>query len=310
MDRVILGDNQFFGINHMSEEKAMTQARRFQDDHAIIDVLDAAYDAGIHAFTFSTHDRVQVLCDHFRAHPDRYADLRLYPAMPYAHKYAHAVANKGIIGTLKEVVFKDRTAEQALGFIARGGSALFTQDAIQIMKLLVDTEMKMFRDLNVKVVLLQNIVTDLLLGLGFTDIFLRFVEHIEEKYHVRAGFITLNMPRLVDALLARGMENPVVCAAINKVGFQMHPDLPSYETTLRRDRFEAMAMSILAAGAVKPAEAVEYIARFETIKSVIFGASTPQHIRQTKGLIESAHQTAQARSKESGASQQPIEYAS
>ena len=42
MDRVLFGDNQFFGVNHMSEDKARAQAMRFQDLQAIIDVLDAA----------------------------------------------------------------------------------------------------------------------------------------------------------------------------------------------------------------------------------------------------------------------------
>jgi hypothetical protein len=41
MDRVLFGDNQFFGVNHMSEEKARAQQMRFQDLGAIIDVLDA-----------------------------------------------------------------------------------------------------------------------------------------------------------------------------------------------------------------------------------------------------------------------------
>ena len=43
MDRVLFGDNQFFGINHMSEEKARVQAMRFQDISAVIEVLDEAY---------------------------------------------------------------------------------------------------------------------------------------------------------------------------------------------------------------------------------------------------------------------------
>ena len=29
MDRILFGDNQFFGINHMSEEKARAQAMQF-----------------------------------------------------------------------------------------------------------------------------------------------------------------------------------------------------------------------------------------------------------------------------------------
>ena len=104
LDRVIFGDNQFFGINHMSEEKAKAQFEHFKDVGAIIQVIDTAYDAGIHAFMFNTHDRVAGLCDHFRANPKKYSDLRLYPSMPYAHKYANAVTELGIMGTVKQHV--------------------------------------------------------------------------------------------------------------------------------------------------------------------------------------------------------------
>jgi len=286
MDRIILGDNQFFGISHMSEEKGIDRAMKFQDINAIIDILDTAYGCGIHAFTFSTHDRVQKICDHFRAFPERYADLRLYPVLPYAHKYANLVNEKGIVGTIMDVVVSNNTARQMAGIIARGGAAVLTQNPTEIMKLLIDAEMKMFRDLNVKVIFLQNIVTDLFLGLGWKDVFRDFATYIEHKYQVRAGFITLNMPRLVDFLLKCGIEEPVVCSAINKVGFQMNPDIASYEETLRNGHFQAMAMSIMAAGAVPPKEAIEYVASFKNIKSIIFGASTRTHIEQTKKLIE------------------------
>ena len=30
LDRLLFGDNQFFGVNHMSEEKARSQQLRFQ----------------------------------------------------------------------------------------------------------------------------------------------------------------------------------------------------------------------------------------------------------------------------------------
>ena len=74
MDRVLFGDNQFFGVNHMSEEKARAQAMRFQDLGAVIDVLDAAYQEGIRTFMCTTHDRVAEICDHFRANAAKYPD--------------------------------------------------------------------------------------------------------------------------------------------------------------------------------------------------------------------------------------------
>ena len=44
--------------------------------------------------------------------------------------------------------------------------------------------MKIFHKLNVKVIFLQNIVTDLLLGFGVKDVFIGFASHIKEKYGV------------------------------------------------------------------------------------------------------------------------------
>ena len=70
MDRLLFGDNQFFGVNHMSEEKARAQQMRFQDTGAIMGVLDAAYDEGVHTFMCTTHDRISEVTDHVRAHPD------------------------------------------------------------------------------------------------------------------------------------------------------------------------------------------------------------------------------------------------
>ena len=123
MDRVLFGDNQFFGVNHMSEEKARAQQMRFQDLPAIIDVLDTAYQDGIRTFMCTTHDRVAEICDHFRANADKYPDYQFYPCMPYAHKYANAVTEHGILGALRKFLPEDG----AIGAMLKGGMALAEQ---------------------------------------------------------------------------------------------------------------------------------------------------------------------------------------
>lgn len=286
MDRIIFGDNQFFGINHMSEEKAQAQSERFKDIESIIKVIDTAYECGIHAFMFNTHDRIAELCDHFRANPEKYSDLRLYPSMPYAHKYANAVNEKGMVGALNDFVFADRSAAQVLGTLARSAMSIVTQDMIKVMKLLVDAEMRMFKGLNVRAVFLQNIVTDLLLGLGAKTVFVEFANHIRSTFGVEPAFNTMNMPRLVDFLFECGIENPILCSSINKAGYLMNPNKKAYEEALKTNSFRPMAMSILASGAVSPEEAVKYVASQKNIRSIVFGASSKAHIVQTKELIE------------------------
>ena len=72
IDRILFGDNQFFGVNHMSEEKARAQAAQFKDTAAIMKVLDDAYDVGLKVFMCTTHDRVGEIADIVRANPGRY----------------------------------------------------------------------------------------------------------------------------------------------------------------------------------------------------------------------------------------------
>ncbi len=286
IDKIIFGDNQFFGINHMSEAKAAASGERFRDNAEIIKVIDWAYNCGIHAFMFCTHDRVEGICDHFRANPKRYKDLSLYPAMPYAHKYANAVAEKGMIGALTDVLVKDNSARNILSMISNAGKGVLTQNPYEIMKVLVDAEMKMFRGLHVKAIFLQNIVTDLLLGYGVKDVAAQFAEYVREKYNAEPGFITQNLPTTVDFLEESGVKNPVVCAGINKIGYLMNPSQELYEKYIAEKEFQPMAMSMLASGAVGPQDAVDYIASLQNVKTIVFGASSKGHIEQTKQLID------------------------
>src|SRR5438445_13279765 len=75
LHRVILGDNQFFGINHMSEEKAQQQSERFRDNSSIIEAIDYAYQCGVRALMLTTHERAAGICDYFRENARRYPDL-------------------------------------------------------------------------------------------------------------------------------------------------------------------------------------------------------------------------------------------
>ena len=183
MDRVLFGDNQFFGVNHMSEEKARAQSMRFQDLSAIIDVLDAAYEEGIRTFMCTSHDRVGEICDHFRANPDQYPDYRFYPCMPYAHKYANAVTEHGMIEALRMFL----PQEGAVAAMLKGGVALASKDIEAIMQLLIDAEMKMFHGLSTPVIFMQNVITDLLLGLRMNECFRIFHDHVRDALRRRAG---------------------------------------------------------------------------------------------------------------------------
>src|ERR1700761_7971361 len=159
MERVIFGDNQFFGVNHGSDEKSRAQAIRFKDNKAIIDVLDIAIEEGIDTFMCTTHDRIADICKVIKDNP-KYKGFKIYPCMPYAHKYANAVTELGIMGTIKQYV-----PGNIFSTVAKGGMAFLSKDFISIMEILIDVEMKMFKGINTPVIFLQNVITDLFLGL-------------------------------------------------------------------------------------------------------------------------------------------------
>jgi hypothetical protein len=281
MERLLFGDNQFFGVNHMSEEKARAQAMRFKDVSAVIEVLDAAYEEGVRTFMCTTHERIAAVCDHVRAHPDRYAGFAFYPGMPYAHKYANAVTENGMLGAVKRFLPDEGLLDAAV----RGGSSMASKDIAGLTTLLIDAEMKMFEGLRTPVIFLQNVVVDLLLGLGFDEAFKIFADHVRNRYGAEPGFITMNMPALLPVLENRGVDNPIVCFNINKIGFRMSGGAEAYEAALRERRFRAVAMSVFASGAIPAAEAIEWVCSQPNIEAIVFGASSRANIRNTSELV-------------------------
>lgn len=282
MDRLLFGDNQFFGVNHRSEEKARIQSMRFQSAEAIIAVLDDAYDEGVNSFMCTTHERIALICEHMRANPLRYRQFKFMPCMPYAHKYANAVTEDGLMGALKRFLPEEGFFNASL----RAGMALAGKDIEGMITLLVDAEMKMFSGLNTPVIFLQNVVVDLLLGLAFDEAFLIFAHHVRRRYGAEPGFISMNLPLLLDTLDKLGVDNPIVCSNINKIGFRMPGGFDAYRQALAGRRCRAIAMSVFASGAIAPEEAIEWVCDQPNIAAIVFGASSRANIRQTKELVQ------------------------
>ncbi len=284
MDRIFFGDNQFFGVNHMSEEKARQQLMRFQDINAIVDVLHSAYAAGVHGFMCTTHERMIEVTEIIQREPEKWAGMRFYPGMPYAHKYANAMTELGPIEALKR--FLPNTG--MLDMMMRGSKALLAQDVESVITLLVDAEMKAFEGLSTPIIFLQNVVTDLVLGLGYPDAFRIFADHVRKRYKAEPGFFTMNLPSLVAALDSVGIQNPIVCANVNKLAFRMSGGIAAYREAMDRHPARVIAMSVFASGALHPREAIEWVVGEPYVQSILFGASSRANIENTVKLIHEA----------------------
>ena len=281
MDRIFFGDNQFFGVNHMSEEKARQQLMKFQNINSIVDVLHDAYDCGVTGFMCTTHERMIEVVDIVKADPKKWENLRFYPGMPYAHKYANAMTELGPFEALKQFLPNDGLIDTMM----RGSKALFTRDVESVVTLLIDAEMKAFDGLKTPIIFLQNIVTDLILGMGYFDAFAIFANHIKKKYGAEPGFFTMNLPMILPALQKAGVENPIVCANVNKIAFRMSGGVDAYRRATDAYPARVIAMSVLASGALPPREAIEWVVNEPYVASILFGASSRRNIESTVNLI-------------------------
>jgi hypothetical protein len=125
----------------------------------------------------------------------------------------------------------------------------------------------------------------MILGLGMKDVLLAYHNYIIKKYNAEPGYITMNLPYLLDNLESVGIKNPIICSSINKIGFRMSGGIELYEKTIAERNFRPIAMQVLAAGAIRPEQAFEYVCRQKKIESILFGSSSKEHIRHSIELI-------------------------
>jgi hypothetical protein len=276
MDRILFGDNQFFGVNHISDEKSRQQLIKFKNDAAILETLATANAAGVGTFMCTTYARIGSIAQAMKDNPSKYSNYKIYPCMPYAHKYANAVTELGMLGALKSYM-----PGNIFSTALKGGMAFISKDYVKMMELMVDAEMKMFEGINTPVIFLQNVVTDLLLGLQAYELLAAFHAYVQKKYQAEAGFITMNLPALSKALHKVGIHQPIICTSFNKEGFRMSGGRAAYEAVLEQNNCRIIAMQIFGGGFIDPKEAVSYIKNLKGVESILFGASSLVNIKQT-----------------------------
>ena len=160
------------------------------------------------------------------------------------------------------------------------------KDIEGVTTLLIDAEMKMFDGLRTPVVFLQNVVVDLLLGLGFNDAFRIFADHVKEPLRRRAGLHHDEPARRCCRCSRPRASRTRSCARTSTRSASACPagSRPT-RATLREHRFRAIAMSVFASGAIPADEAIEWVCAQPNLESIVFGASSARNIRQTRDLV-------------------------
>lgn len=278
--RVILGDNQFLGVNHADQGKASSLYKKFGEADSIIEVIGWAYDAGVRDFMFTTHDRYYPVFDEIKQ-SHLFPGLHLTPSLPYAHKYANAMAEHGMVN----VILSNLRSVSKLRVVSALTRSVYG-DFTGLMKLLVEVELFMCKGLPIRGVFLQNIMFDLLLGLRNIKLLEAYHGFVSARLGVIPGFFTMNHPEAVKVLTGEmGLREPWLCSNLNTGGFRMNPSSKDVVESFASGQSKNIAMSIFASGALSPEESLTFAMNAKGVDSIVFGSSKRDNIQRNATRI-------------------------
>lgn len=284
IDRVILGDNQFFGVNHMSQDRGHETYEHFKDINEIKRILNYSLDKGVHAVMFSTHPSIGGICEMIRKDSRLRENLQIYVNVPYIIKYVSMVTEMGIYNTIKTVIASQKGSDRG-AFLAKSAWNALSLNHMGVFERLIDVELAPFRGLNVRAVFLHNALCDLILAYHMEKVLLGFDKYVRTKYHAIPGYGTLNLTKFTEFLDEVHAPDSVVMSGFNKLGFLMNPSRESCENTVKNTRHAVLGMATLASGRLKPEEAYAYLEKVG-VKHVIVGLSSQKHADETFDCIK------------------------
>ena len=218
-------------------------------------------------------------------------DLGLYAIVPYAYEYVKlATQSGGIPGLAKKLSWKILSTGD-LRMIMTGLYGTLKVDIASLMKTYVLFEMSRIKSAvgsaRIRSVLLHEVLTDMCLALDLDWFFKSYID-FTSGLGVAPGFNTCNFPYMLEKFKKWGIDydNLVFAAPFNKIGFEMNPSRKQCEEALGRAKNSTViAISVLAAGYLKPAEAIDYIATLTGLGGLAIGISKEAHARETFQLL-------------------------
>ena len=284
IDSVLLGDNPLFGINHLAQEKARERSFTLGNIASIAEIIQHGVNLGINGFVVSTYPSLYDLIKFFKNETDVLERLNFYPIIPYAQGYVTKVTEKGIPGTVKDMLSRVSFSEKTQ-ILGRGTLSLMKNDFQSLFKIFLDIEIIPLKQVKTKIVFLHDVITDLALGLGAKEIFEIFLNYVKDKHDIQPGLVTKNFPLLVNSLDRWKIEKPPIMTSFNKIGTQMNPTPAECEKCILENDVQVIAMNTLSGGYLKPKDAFDYLEKFPKIKSIVVGSSTKEHIDEFFHLL-------------------------
>jgi hypothetical protein len=280
MMKQILGDNQFFGVNHYDINKGQVVQNKFNSNDTIITFINDAINLGLNGFMINSNSRGYQIVNSI----SNTTKGEIHYSIPYPHNFAAMVNEGGMLTVLKYVIAKSTFKSLFIHF----PRFFFTGNIKYIIPLILDLEIP----INLKkgsFIYLQNIVTDLLIGMKRNDLLEVFCKLIIKKGFM-PGLITLN-PVILDDILTKFdyeiQKKLILCFNINNRGFNVFPNLNDVELFIyKKSLYKKMGMSILSSGGVKNIhEALFYIKNLP-LEYVVYGSSSIKNVQTNYNILK------------------------
>lgn len=270
--KIILGDNQYFGINHHDLSKGELTKQKFADIEDINIFINDALKVGMDGFMINSNDLG------YKVISEKEFDVNkeIHYSIPYPHKYASMVNENGILSLFSFVFMKTSFVKNVIA----GFKFAFSKNIIHFIPLGIELEIPK----NLKkgsYVYMQNIFLDMLIGLQREDIIFNFIDTVI-KLGYKPGLITAN-PIILDSIIKKidksKLNQLIVCFNINIDGFTVFPSKNIVEKFIfSKKEYKTMGMSIFSSGGANINDSISYIKSL-SLDYVVFGSSSMDNIK-------------------------------
>lgn len=289
---LLVGDNPFHGISHLSQERGRVRGDAMTHPEYAANLVMTSLENGADGFMFSVSELTLSILKTIRKMRVGDKRLRLYAIVPYMFEYVRLAAQIGVPGLTKKFA-KQIVVSRNLKAIATGLKGVIRTDPVTLMKTYLRYEISRIKSSagkqgNLNSVMLHEVVTDMALALNLDWLFKSYVEFMLE-FGIKPGFNTRNFTYLVNKFKEWSIDlrETVIATPFNKVGFQMNPSRTECERALGNIlEPNIIAISILASGYLELTEAIGYIANLPNIMGVAVGVSKEQHAYETFRLLK------------------------
>ncbi|WP_339882848.1 hypothetical protein [Polaribacter vadi] len=269
--KVLLGDNQFFGINHYDLQKGNLTKEKFINKNDIEGFIKQTQVMGLDGFMINSNKLGYEIVRDYKSEKNE----EIHYSIPYPHKYASLVNEEGMLNLLK--YFLSNTS--IINLTITLPKFLITRNIKYLIPLVTGLEIPSSLPKG-STVYIQNVITDMLIGIKRFDVLEAFTKDIRKRGY-KPGFITLN-PIMLDDFLKKSSvlnkEDLTVCFNINHVGFNVFPNKKLVENYIKSNhKYNLMGMSIFSSGGANINESIKYIKSLK-LDYVVFGSSKLENI--------------------------------